>query len=116
MLDCAQAELAVAGGIYTKKGSRGDASRAFRVHVKKYTSDEEQYDALRCLPGLQNVSDDVLHYMTSESGAIVIRNRGDASAHGNGQGEENLDASIMREPEEVQHILKEIQHLGLKQR
>ncbi len=112
MLDCAEAELAIVIGFKTKKKTRGDLSHAFCVYVQQ----KGRYDELRSLPTLQNVSDDALLYMTSESGAIVIHKRGDASAHGNGQGEKNLDASIIREPEEVQHILKEIQHLGLKQR
>ncbi len=112
MLDCAEAELADAIGLKTKKKTRGDLSRAFRVHVQQ----KDRYDELRLLPVLQHVSNDALRYMTSESGAIVTRRRADAVAHGDGQGEETLDASIMRESEKVQHILKEIKDLGRERR
>ncbi|SJK99500.1 uncharacterized protein ARMOST_02802 [Armillaria ostoyae] len=125
MLDCAEAELAVAArlkkrttsqGDASHAASRGDASRAFRNHLRRYIDDEDRFNALRQVVGA-NISDDLLRHLTSldpNGISVSLRDSGNAVAHCHGKAEEEFKAPIERQPEELQPYMEELRVVGLQ--
>ncbi len=121
MLDCAEAELAVAARLIPRGALRGDASRAFRDHLRTYQNDNARFKALRgMLQGTNiSISNNLLRRMTSldQKGIMMgIRNNGNRAAHCDSKQEGELQASIGRQSNQLQPCMEALRVVGLNYR